>query len=90
MTPLYGLAAELASSQTRRGMMVRANKSSSNLTNARRDNEEELRKRSPEPVKGGHRDNQGWWRWRRWWRGGEEDQAEHQEDHHTLREIDHN
>ena len=43
MTPLYGLAAELASSQTRRGMMVRANKSSSNLTNARRDNEEELR-----------------------------------------------
>ena len=38
MTPLYGLAAELASSQTRRGMMVRANKSSSNLTNARRDN----------------------------------------------------
>ena len=45
MTPLYGLAAELASSQTRRGMMVRANKSSSNLTNARRDNEEELRKK---------------------------------------------
>ena len=43
MTPLYGLAAELASSQTRKGMMVRANKSSSNLTNARRDNKEELR-----------------------------------------------
>ena len=43
LTPLYGLAAELASSQTRKGMMVRANKSSSNLTNARRDNKEELR-----------------------------------------------
>ena len=36
MTPLYGLAAELASSQTRKGMMVSANKSSSNLTNDRR------------------------------------------------------
>ena len=43
MTPLYGLAAELASSQTRKGMMVSANKSSSNLTNAWRDNKEELR-----------------------------------------------
>ena len=43
MTPLYGLAAELARSQTRKGMMVRANKSSNNLNNARRDNEEELR-----------------------------------------------
>ena len=43
MTPLYGLVAELASSQTRRGMMVRANKSSSNLTNARSDKKAELR-----------------------------------------------
>ena len=43
MTPLYGLAAELASSQTRRGMMVRAKKSSSNLTNARSDKKAELR-----------------------------------------------
>ena len=43
MTPLYGLAAELARSQTRKGMMVSANKSSSNLTNARRDNKAELR-----------------------------------------------
>ena len=43
MTPLYGLAAELASSQTRKGMLARANKSSSNLTNAGRDNKAELR-----------------------------------------------
>ena len=43
MTPLYGLVAELASSQTRKGMMVRANKSSSNLTNARSDKKAELR-----------------------------------------------